>query len=146
SEIHKATIVPPGKCLVQTRKYGKKLPPERLALGEFLAGPDERGIVPEVLLPGKYYINPHAYDVAEQTALEIRHFQVGVRTLLWGKDPRELKDANRSVYVVPEDYRGVQEKPVPPGTYYFNPYVETIVPIDTRSHRVEFKDIRFPSL
>jgi hypothetical protein len=145
-EIHKATIVPPGKCLVQTRKYGKKVPPERLARGEFLAGPDERGIVPEVLLPGKYYINPHAYDVAEQNALEIRHYQVGVRTLLWGKDPQELKDAKRSVYVVPDGYRGVQEKTVPPGTYYFNPYVETIVPIDTRSHRVEFKDIRFPSL
>lgn len=146
SEIHHARIVPPGKCLVQTRKYGKTISPERLARGEFLAGPDERGIVPEVLLPGKYYINPYAYDVTEQDALEIHHYQVGVRTLLWGKDPRELKGANRSVYVVPDDYRGVQEKPVPPGTYYFNPYVEKIVPIDTRNHRVEFKDIRFPSL
>src|SRR5262249_51000900 len=37
-------------------------------------------------------------------------------------------------------------KPGSPDTYYFNPYRETIVPIDTRSHRVEFKDIRFPSL
>ena len=146
SEIHQARVVPPGKCLVQTRKYGKKIPPERLAHGEFLAVPGERGIVPEVLLPGKYYINPYAYDVAEQDALEIHHFQVGVRTLLWGKDPRELKGAKRSVYVVPEGYRGVQEKPMPPGTYYFNPYVEKIVAIDTRSHRVEFKDIRFPSL
>jgi hypothetical protein len=145
-EVHQARIVPTGKCLVQTRKYGKKIPPERLARGEFLAGPDERGIVPEVLLPGKYYINPYAYDMAEQGALEIHHYQVGVRTLLWGKDSRELKGANRSVYVVSEGYRGVQEKPVPPGTYYFNPYVERIVPIDTRSHRVEFKDIRFPSL
>jgi hypothetical protein len=146
SEIHKATIVPPGKCLVQTRKFGKKIPPERLARGEFLAGPDERGIMPEVLLPGKYYINPHAYDVAEQNAVEIRENEVGVRTLLWGKDPQELKVAGRNVYVVPEGFRGVQEKPISPGTYYINPYVEKIVPIDTRSHRVEFKDIRFPSL
>jgi hypothetical protein len=146
SEIHQARIVPPGKCLVQTRKYGKKIPPERMARGEFLAGPDERGVVPEVLLPGKYYINPHAYEVADQDALEIHHYQVGVLTLLWGKDPSELKEPRRSVYVVPEGYRGVQDKPVPPGTYYFNPYVEKIVPIDTRSHRVEFKDIRFPSL
>lgn len=145
-EIHQARIVPPGKCLVQTRKYGKQIPPERMARGEFLAGPDERGIVPEVLLPGKYYINPHAYDVTEQDALEIHHYQVGVHTLLWGKDPRELKEPRRSVYVVPEGYRGVQVKPVPPGTYYYNPYVEKITPIDTRSHRVEFKDIRFPSL
>ncbi|HTU17568.1 MAG TPA: SPFH domain-containing protein [Gemmataceae bacterium] len=146
SEIHPARIVPPGKCLVLTRKYGKKISPERLARGEFLAGPDERGIVPEVKLPGKHYINPYAYDVTEQDALEIHHYQVGVRTLLWGKDARDLKGASRSAYVVPEGYRGVQEKPVPPGTYYLNPYREKIVPVDTRSHRVEFKDIRFPSL
>ncbi|HEY7311978.1 MAG TPA: SPFH domain-containing protein [Gemmataceae bacterium] len=146
NEVRPAKIVPPGKCLVQTRKYGKPIPPERMARGEFLAGPDERGIVPEVLLPGKYYINPHAYDVSEQDALEIHHYQVGVRTLLWGKDPSELKEPRRSVYVVQEGYRGVQDKPMPPGTYYYNPYVEKIVPIDTRSHRVEFKDIRFPSL
>ncbi len=125
-EIHKATIVPPGKCLVQVRKFGKKIPPERLARGEFLAGPDERGVVREVLGPGKYYINPHAYDVVEQDALEIHHNEVGVRTLLWGKDPRELKLPNGSAYVVSEGYRGVQEKPVSPGTHYFNPYVEKI--------------------
>ncbi len=145
-EVHKATLVPPGKCMVQTRKYGKMIPPERLARGDFLAGPDERGIVREVLLPGKYYINPHAYDVTEQSAVEIHENEVGVRTLLWGKDPRELKVAGGNVYVVPEGYRGVQEKPISPGTYYVNPYVEKIVPIDTRSHRVEFKDIQFPSL
>jgi regulator of protease activity HflC (stomatin/prohibitin superfamily) len=102
--------------------------------------------VPEVLLPGKYYINPHAYAVTEQDALEIQANFVGVRTLLWGKDPQQLKVGERNVYVVPEGYRGVQEKPLSPGTYYFNPYVERIVAIDTRSHRVEFKDIRFPSL
>lgn len=152
-EVHKATIVPPGKCLVQVRKFGKRIPPERLARGEFLAAPDERGIVPEVLLPGKHYINPHAYAVTEQDAVEIRANEVGVRTLLRGHDPQELGRAAlrqrpdpRNVYVVPDGFRGVQAKPVAPGTYYFNPYVERIVPVDTRSHRVEFKDIRFPSL
>jgi regulator of protease activity HflC (stomatin/prohibitin superfamily) len=39
----------------------------------------------------------------------------------------------------------VQEKAVPPGDYYINPYVESIVPVDTRSHPVEFDDIKFPS-
>ena len=57
-------------------------------------------------------------DVTEQSAVEIHENEVGVRTLLWGKDPREWKGAG--------------------GTYYVNPYVEKIVPIDTRSHRVEF--------
>jgi hypothetical protein len=145
-EIHKATIVPPGRFLVLTRKFGKPIPPERVARGEILAGPGERGIVPEIKGPGKYYINPYAYDVAEYDAVPIRAGQVGVRTLLWGKDPRELKrDAGDNLYVVKEGYRGVQEKPLQPETYYPNPYVERIVPIDTRTHEVLFTDIDFPS-
>jgi len=96
--------------------------------------------VREVLLPGKYYINPHAYDVTEQSAVEIHENEVGVRTLLWGKDPRELKVAGGNVYVVPDGYRGVQEKPISPGNYYVNPYVEKFVPIDTRGYRVEFME------
>jgi regulator of protease activity HflC (stomatin/prohibitin superfamily) len=145
-EIHKATIVPPGKFLVVTRKFGKPIPPQRVARGEFLAGADERGIVPEIKGPGKYYINPYAYDISEHEVVQIRAGQVGVRTRLWGKDPRELKrPAGSSIYVVPEGYRGVQDKPLEPETYYPNPYVERIVPIDTRTHEVSFTDIDFPS-
>src|SRR5579884_642504 len=145
-EIHKATLVTPGRFLVLTRKFGKPIAPERVARGEILAGPGERGIVPEIKGPGKYYINPYAYDVAEHDAVPIRAGQVGVRTLLWGKDPRELKrDAGDNVFVVKEGYRGVQEKPLQPETYYPNPYVERIVPIDTRTHEVLFTDIDFPS-
>lgn len=145
-EIHKATIVPAGRFLVLTRKFGKPIPPERVARGEILARAGERGIVPEILGPGKYYINPHAHDIAEHEAVPIRAGQVGVRTLLWGKDPHELKrGAGENVYVVKEGYRGVQEKPLEPETYYPNPYVERIVPIDTRTHEVLFTDIDFPS-
>jgi regulator of protease activity HflC (stomatin/prohibitin superfamily) len=146
-EVHKAIDVPPGKCLVLTRKTGKKIDPERLARGEFLAGPGERGVVPEVRLPGKHRINPYEYETAVQDAVEVPAGQVGVRTLLWGKDPRELPVlADRNVYVVPEGYRGVQENPLPSGTYYFNPFVEKITPIDTQRHQAEFTDIDFPSM
>jgi hypothetical protein len=145
-ERHKMIDVPPGQCLVLTRKFGSPIPADRLARGEYLAGEGERGIVPEVRLPGKHRINPYAYDHALYNAVEIRADQVGVRTLKWGKDPRTLKvDPGQSVYVVPEGYRGVQERPVAPGTYYLNPFVEEIVPVETRTHRVEFKDIWFPS-
>jgi hypothetical protein len=145
-DIHKATLVTPGRFLVLTRKFGKPIPSERVARGEILAGPGERGIVPEIKGPGKYYINPYAYDVSEHDAVPIRAGQVGVRTLLWGKDPRELKrGVADSLFVVKEGYRGVQEKPLQPETYYPNPYVERIVPIDTRTHEVLFTDIDFPS-
>jgi hypothetical protein len=145
-EIHKATNVPPGKFLVLTRKSGKPISPERLAAGEFLAEPGERGIVKEIKGPGKHYVNPHLYDSEPCDAVQIQAGEVGVETLLWGKDPRALNlPAGQNVYVVPEGFRGVQEKPLPPETYYPNPYVRKIVPVDTRTHEVEFTDIKFPS-
>jgi hypothetical protein len=143
-ERHMLTAVPPGKCLVLTRRAGADVPADRLARGEFLAGEGERGIVEKVLLPGKHRINPYEYDTELVDAREIKAHQVGVRVLKWGKDPRTLK-GRASPYVVPEGYRGVQERPVPPGTYYLNPYVEEVVAVDIRSHPVEFTDIEFPS-
>jgi hypothetical protein len=161
-EKHKVTEVPPGKCLVLTRKAGKEISPDRLNRGEFLARGNfgeedkvddngqriaERGILEEVLTPGKYRINPYEYKVEQREAIEIRATQVGVKTLKWGKDPRTLpKEKRTSAYVVPDKYRGVQEKYVSAGTYYINPYVEDIVPVDIRSHPTEFSDIEFPSL
>jgi hypothetical protein len=143
-EIHKRINVPTGKCLVLTRKAGAELSADRLARGEYLAGPGERGIVPEVLRQGDHPINPYEYETQLVDAIEIGADQVGIRTLKWGNDPKQLK-RERNVYVVPEGTRGVQEKPVTSGTYYINPYVESIVPVDTRTHRVEFTDIEFPS-
>src|SRR5262249_40528536 len=79
-------------------------------------------------------------------AVQIATGEVGVRTLKVGKDPAALKRGpGDSPYVVPDDYRGVQEKPVSGGTHYINPYVESIVPVQVRSRRVEFDNLPFPS-
>ncbi len=146
--------VPPGECLVLTRKFGTQIPPERLVEGgDILAHHDpdhpqqgERGIVKEVLTPASYRLNKFAYSWEPTKAVEIKINQVGVRTLRVGKDPAALKDSDeRGPYVVPAGYRGVQQQTVPPGTYYINPYVETIHPVEVRSHRVELTDITFPS-
>jgi regulator of protease activity HflC (stomatin/prohibitin superfamily) len=145
-EVHKLVNVPTGKSLVLTRKYGKEMPEKQMAEGNILAGPEERGIVAEVLRPGSYRLNPYAYSWDLVPAVEIKADEVGVRTLKVGKDPRELPpDAKRGRYVVPAGYRGVQQHPVQSGTYYINPFVETITPVEVRSHRVELSDIEFPS-
>jgi hypothetical protein len=144
-ELHDMVSVPSGKCLVMTRKYGKRIPKERLDQGDFLAQEDERGIVRDVKMPGNYRLNPYAYSWEEVPAVQIAADQVGVRTLKVGKDPRTLPpDTKRSRYVVPDGYRGVQQTVVN-GTQYVNPYVETITPVEIRSHRAEFTDIEFPS-
>src|SRR5207302_11094209 len=135
-----------GKCLVLTRKFGKEIPPERLARNDVLAEDGERGIVREPLLPGSYRLNPYAYTWDLVDAVNIGPDQVGVRTLKVGDDPSKLPiDPKRPRYVVPDKYRGVQETPVRNGTYYVNSYVETITPVEVRSHRAELTDIEFPS-
>jgi uncharacterized membrane protein YqiK len=145
-ERHKLVTVPSDECLVLTRLYGEPIPLEQLQRGEILAGDGQRGVVREVFRPGSYRLNPHAYSWKAVKAVVIRLDQVGVRTLKVGKDPRELKgEPGHGRYVVPEGYRGVQEKVVGSGTHYINPYVEAIIPVDLRSHRVELSDIEFPS-
>lgn len=153
-EIDEMVSVPPGECLVLTRKFGKDIPSERITgNGDILAAHDpnhpydgERGIVKEVLTPGSHRLNRYAYSWESRKAVEIKINQVGVRTLKVGKDPSKIKaDAQRGSYVVPTGYRGIQEETVPPGTYYINDYVESIKPVEVRSHRVELRDITFPS-
>ena len=72
---------------------------------------------------------------------------VGVKTRKVGKDPGTLPAEKRqgSYVVAEEGYRGVQQRYLPPGTYYINPFVEEITPIEIRSHKVDFDDISFPS-
>ena len=148
-EIQDLLYVEPGQCLVLTRMYGEPIDPKRIEAGDILARDEpkkERGIVKDVLVPGSYRLNPYAYTWEKVPAREVKVNQVGVRTLKIGKDPSQLAASERSnPYTVPEGYRGVQDKPLPPGTYYINPYVETIDPIDIRSHRVGLGDIEFPS-
>jgi regulator of protease activity HflC (stomatin/prohibitin superfamily) len=154
-----------GKCLVLTRKFGPPITDGRLERGDYLADKDERGVVAEVLGPGNYRLNKYAYSWELVDAVQIGEKQVGVKTLKAGKDVAQLKGERRAAvtllvgglycfvertldgtpYVVREGYRGVQEKTLPPGTHYLNPYVASVVPVDVSSHPVEFTDIRFPS-
>ena len=169
-EKHKVLEVPRGKCAVLTRKAGTEISSEEKLQGVYLIEdefdqfankePGRRGILKKALPPGKYYVNPYeySYKIDDEKlvkdglvdkdglvhAVEVRANQVGVHLLKYGKDPRELKLA-KAPYIVPAGYRGVQEKILEPATYYINPYVEEIIPVDVRSHPVEFTDISFPS-
>ena len=152
-EVHPMVEVKPGECLVLTRKFGQPLSPARMAQGDVLGSENaanptegERGILRNVLTQGFYRLNPYAYSWQRVPAVEVRVDQVGVRTLKVGKDPRKLNEQQRKdQYLVPDGYRGVQQETVPAGTYYLNPFVESITPVEVRSHRVRLSDIEFPS-
>src|SRR5262245_49359797 len=131
--------IPPGKIGIQVRTFGADLPE-----GAVIAETGQHGIIGDVLGPGRYMINPHAYRVVLADAVTIPPGYRGVVTKVSGKEPKNPND-----FLVEPGERGIQKQTWGPGVYNVNPYIEKITPIDTRSHRFDMtseKIIRFPSL
>ncbi len=133
-EIHPITDIPAGKLGVVTRLYGTDL-----AAGKILAGEGTKGIVPDVLTPGKYRINPYAEKVEQFDAIRIRPGHVGVKTLLVGDDVLNspLPAEKRNTFLIDEGLKGVVAEVLDPGTYYLNPYVVNVVEVSLQSQRFE---------
>ncbi len=133
-EIHPITDIPAGKLGVVTRLYGPDL-----ADGKILAENGTKGIVPDVLTPGKYRINPYANKVELFDAIRIRPGNVGVKTLLVGSDVlnSELPADQRNTFLVKDGLKGVIAEVIDPGTYYLNPYVVNVVEVNLQSQRFE---------
>lgn len=133
-EIAKTTDIPAGKLGVMTRHFGKDLP-----TGKILASEDTKGIMPEVLRPGKYRINPYAYQIEIFDATEVRPGYGGVVTSLIGDDifSKDLPPENRNAFLVPEGFKGVQPAILEPGTYYLNPYMVNVAEVTLQSQRFE---------
>lgn len=129
--------VPPGKVGVVTRLFGKEPPSGTVLVEGTIEDTDienaEKGILREVLRPGRYRLNPMAYALETHEAVEIKPGFVGVVTNLVGTPPR---DPNR--YVVEAGERGVQKTTLGPGVHYVNPYAVRIDAIDVRQKRLEF--------
>ncbi|MFH0909629.1 MAG: SPFH domain-containing protein [bacterium] len=132
--IARITDIPAGKLGVVTRLFGKDLPP-----GEIVAPDGFKGIVDEVLSPGKYRINPYAYGVELFDAISIRPGSVGVVTSLIGTDvlnggvPAEIANG----FLVSNGMKGVVANVLDPGTYYLNPYRYSVAEVTLQSQRFE---------
>jgi regulator of protease activity HflC (stomatin/prohibitin superfamily) len=133
-EIHKIIDVPAGKLGVRTRLYGSDP-----GQGEIIAREGTKGIVAEVLRPGKYRVNPYAEHVELFDAVPIRPGHVGVVTSLVGKDVlnSELPESQRNGFLVVDGLKGVLAGVLDPGTYYVNPYMLNIVEVNLQSQRFE---------
>jgi len=145
--------IPAGKLGVRIRLYGENLPnAELIAFKE-----SQKGIVPEVLYPGRYAINAQLVDPADKKAANVVHngyaeiielhdpvtipagFK-GVKTLVSAPLPEK---ANEVIVPAGQEARGVQTEALEPGTQYLNPYVAQISLIDCRSQRYNLEDIGF---
>lgn len=141
--------VPDGKVGVLISLTGDDLP-----YGEYLAkvlpkkdllvdGVTTKGIVPKVLKPGRYSINPYLFELELHDPVVVPAGFKGVVTNLAGPKP---EDPNQ--LLVQEGFRGVQEKVLDEGTEYANPFVRRINLVDCRSQKFdlsETKDMGFPS-
>lgn len=131
--IDKITDIPAGKLGVLTRLYGKDLPPNQI-----IAGPGEKGIVRDVLSPGKYRLNPYAYRVDIYDAIKIRPGYVGVVTSLIGDDVLSINNTNKpNGFLVSSTMKGVLPDVLDAGTYYLNPYVVSVAEVNLQSQRFE---------
>ncbi len=133
-EISHITDIPAGRLGVLTRLYGKELAPGRIVAGE-----GTKGIVREVMRPGKYRINPYAYSVQLFDAISIRPGSVGVVTSLVGKGvlSDDVPPQARNGFLVGEGMKGVVPQVLDPGTYYLNPYLVNVVEVNLQSQRFE---------
>ena len=133
-EIHNATKIEASNLGVLVRLYGKEL-----AEGEIIASPlnlkvateeDTKGIVSEVLKPGKYNINPYAYRVEKHPVTEIPAGHVGIVIDRMGREKEGFD------YVSELNFRGVQPGVKEPGTYYMNPFLYEVIPYNIRVQKL----------
>jgi regulator of protease activity HflC (stomatin/prohibitin superfamily) len=149
-EIKPQTVISDGKIGVKIRLYG-----DDLSYGEFLARQDnEKGIVPGVMLPGRYPINPYLYDVEEHEPQVVPAGYKGVVVNRAGKIPSSAEeywddsDMTHQKLLVKSGFRGVEHETLNPGTYNFNPYEKQVMLVDCRNQRFnlsESRDLGFPS-
>jgi regulator of protease activity HflC (stomatin/prohibitin superfamily) len=131
-EIKRITDIPAGQLGVVTRLYGDDLPS-----GAILATDGAKGILPDILRPGKYRLNPYALLIEVYDAISIRPGHVGVITSLIGDDvlTSNLPPEHRNTMLVPDNTKGVLADVLDPGTYYLNPYVVDVVEVNLQSQR-----------
>ena len=150
-EVIEQTEIPDGKLGVRVRLHGDDLP-----YGEFLAkNENQKGIVPGVLNPGRYAINPYVERVELHEPMVVPAGFKGVVTNLAGLIPTKNENYwddpeqshSRKLLVKP-GFRGVEKDTLDPGTYYINPYEKRVALVDCRNQRFnlsESKDLGFPS-
>ena len=106
--------------------------------GNQIGSPIRKGIIPDVLIPGRYAINPNLFrlEIGEPVTIEAGYR--GVVTNLAGRLPAQPNEL-----LVEPGERGVQRETLQEGTQQINPYVTRISKVDCRSQRFNLADKKY---
>ncbi|MEI7435962.1 MAG: SPFH domain-containing protein [bacterium] len=131
------TDIPAGKLGVLTRLYGQDLPPNQI-----IADANQKGLLADVLSPGKYRINPYAFRVDLFDAITIRPGFAGVVTSLVGDDVLSGISTNKpNGFLVGALMKGVLPTVLDSGSYYLNPYLVSVAEVNLQSQRFEMSGL-----
>jgi len=138
------TIIKENMVGIVTTMDGKPIRPGQIAgeqveghnnfqdIDAFLANNGNRGLQPQVMLAGSYFINPWAIQIEEIPMTDVAIGHVGVVISYIGEDGQDLTGENfKHGNIVSKGFRGVWMEPVGPGKYPINKYTMKIEMVPT---------------
>jgi len=136
--------IPENKIGIVTTKEGKALPTGEIAGGEipdhnmfqdpdrFIANGGFKGLQEQVLLGGRYFLNPRFVTVEVVDMFTVPIANVGVVIAYVGKEGKDVTGATfKHGNLVSKGEKGVWVDPLDPGKYPINPYTHKIVNVPT---------------
>lgn len=99
---------------------------------QFVDGGGCKGLQEEVILAGRYYINPKFATVEAQPMTEVEIAHAGVVIAYVGEKGQDTTgDTFKHGNLVARGHRGVWDEPLDPGRYPINPYTHRVEPVPT---------------
>ncbi|MES2648893.1 MAG: SPFH domain-containing protein [Bacteroidota bacterium] len=105
-----------------------------------------RGLQPQVVLAGSYYINPWAVQIEQNPMTDIPIGYVGVMISYIGEDGKDLTgDSFKHGNIVSKGFRGVWMEPLGPGKYPVNKYTTKVELVPTTNLVLNWANARSES-
>ncbi len=143
-EVTSVVDIPDNKVGIVTTREGQPLQRAEIAGPEvpghnmfqnpeaFIANGGCKGMQEQVLLPGRYFINPRFATVETVDMTEVPIAHVGVVISYVGKDGKDVTgEAFKHANLVSRGEKGVWIEPLDPGKYPINPYTHNIKNVPT---------------
>lgn len=112
----------------------------------FLSNGGNRGLQPQVILAGSYYINPWALQIEETYMTEVPIGHVGVVISYIGEDGQDQSgDTFKHGNIVSKGFRGVWMEPMGPGKYPINKYTMRVELVPTTNLVLNWANARSES-